>query len=161
MTRNKILWLEDEFKDFAAYLSALFRAGYLVDKVRSVSDAVKKLRTNEYLAAIFDIKVIPGKSDEWIEIDQIKRQEQPDFDTALGFELLQSLFNPTKARVKLNPPLTFNPKQVIVFSVVYDKVKEISSLGIPKDQIIYKANSNLDTLPRLIQKIEKECQYQK
>lgn len=152
---KKILWLEDQYKDFSAYRSALFRAGYLVEFVPSVSETVEKLRKNEYVAIIFDIKVLPGNDQEWIELDKKKRDEYPNFDSYLGLELLYSIFNPGDAKVKLNPPIFIDPRKVIVFSVVYDKNKEISSLGVPEHQVIYKSSSDLSTLPKLIEKIEK------
>jgi hypothetical protein len=39
-----------------------------------------------------------------------------------------------------------------------DKVEEISALGIPVDQIVYKSDWDFTTLPRLIKKIQDECQ---
>lgn len=152
----KILWLEDQYEDFDAYRSALFRADYLVDNVKSVSEAEKKLREDDYIAVIFDIKVLPGDDPKWIEIDKKIRKENPYFDSNLGFELLRSIFKPYEALVKLTPPIEIDPKKIIIFSVVFDKSEEISSFGIPVDQIVYKGESDLTTLPRLIKKIEDE-----
>jgi hypothetical protein len=156
MEIKRVLWLEDQYEDFAPYLITLSRAGYLVDTVRSVSEAEQKLREEDYIAAIFDIKVLPGDDENWIDLDEKKRQENPNFDSYLGLELLYSLFNPQQASVKLDPPIKINPKKVIVFSVVYDKVDEITSLGIPKEQIIYKSVGDITTLPRLIRNIHNE-----
>lgn len=155
MELKNVLWLEDQFDDFGAYLGRLFMAGYWVDCVKSVSEAIQRLRENEYIAVIFDIKVLPGYLYEWIAFDQQKRLENPNFDPNLGFELLKSIFNPEKAEVLLAPPLTLDPKKFIVFSVVFTKTNEIAAMGIPPDQIIYKANSDLSTLPNLVKKIEK------
>lgn len=155
MEMKKVLWLEDQYEDFSAFRSRLFIADYWVDCVRSASEAVEKLRNEQFLAAIFDIKVLPGEAQEWIDLDKQKRKENPDFDPNLGFELLKSIFTPNRAEVKVNPPIKLNPHKVIIFSVVYDKTDELSAMGIPADQIIYKANSDLDTLPKLIKKIEK------
>jgi hypothetical protein len=150
---DKILWLEDQHEDFDAYKSALFRSGYLVDEVKSVSEAEKKLREEDYLAVIFDIKVLPGDEPKWMELDETKRKDNPHFDSYLGMELLYSLFNSSKASVSIDPPISIDPGRIIVFSVVYDKAEEISALGIPEDQIIYKSSSDLFTLPKLIVKI--------
>ncbi len=158
MGLKKILWLEDQLEDFRPYLSALFRSGYIVDPVQSVSDVLKKLREEKYLVVIFDIKVLPGDDEQWIELDNRKRVANPYFDSYLGLELMYSLFNPSKAKIKIEPPVQVDPKKVIVFSVVFDKTDEISSFGIPGDQIIYKSNSDLSTLPLLIKRIEEnEC----
>jgi hypothetical protein len=156
MKIKKILWLEDQYEAFSAYRSALFRSGYLVDFVKSVSEAEKKIKEKNYIAYIFDIKVLPGDTEEWINLDKKKREENPNFDSNLGLELLRSLFHSEKARVKIDPPIELDPRKVVVFSVVYDKTEEISSFGIPGDQIIYKSNADLNTLPRLIKKIENE-----
>lgn len=150
----KVLWIEDQHEDFDSYNSVLFRAGYLVDYVKSVSEAERKLREDDYAAVICDIIVLPGDDPKWIELDNKKRKENPYFDSYLGLELLRSLFHSPDARVTIKPPIEINPKKIIVFSVVYDKTEVISSLGIPGEQIIYKAESNVDTLPRVIEKIK-------
>jgi len=156
MEIKKVLWLEDQYEDFSAFRSALYRASYPVDNVPSVSEAEKKLREGDYIAFIFDIKVLPGGDEKWIRLDKKKREENPNFDSYLGLELLRSLFKQDKARVKLNPPIEIDPKRVIIFSVVYDKTEEILSFGIPENQIKYKSNSDLTTLPQLIKNIQGE-----
>jgi CheY-like chemotaxis protein len=157
MDNRKVLWLEDQAEGLKAYRTTLFREGFLVDNVKSVSKAVKKLTEKDYLAFICDIKVLPGNDKEWIELDKKKRRENPHFDSVLGLELLNSLFKPGSARVTLSPPVEFNPRRMIVLSVVYDSIDEISALGIPKDQIVYKSDWDFTTLPRLIKKIQDEC----
>jgi len=154
MPNNRVLWLEDQFEDFDAHLSELYRAGFAVDTVKSVSEAEKKLRTEEFAAVIFDIKVLPGKDSKWMELDRKKRLECPNFDSNLGLELLHSLLAPDSANVKLKQPIQIEPRKIIVYSVVYDKTEEITSMGVPGDQIIYKSNSTLKTLPRMIKKIQ-------
>ncbi|MFC2146174.1 hypothetical protein ACFLRT_02305 [Acidobacteriota bacterium] len=154
MKVKKVFWLEDQFKDFGAYKSTLFRAGYVVDTVRSVSEAVKKLRKNNYIAVIFDIKVLPGDDPRWIELDEKKLEENPDSDSYLGLELLRSLLNPAIANVKLDPPIKIDSKKIIVLSVVFDRTEEISSLGIPGYQVLYKASSDPKHLVQMIQNME-------
>lgn len=164
MEIKRVLWLEDQYEDFSAYLNMLSRVGYLVDTVRSVSEAEQKLREENYVAVIFDIKVLPGEKKEWKDLDIKKRKKNPFFDSYLGLELLYSLFSPGPNRVTIDPPIPaekINPKKVIVFSVVYDKVAEISRMGIRNDQIIYKSASDLTTLPNVIKKIEKPNGQQK
>jgi hypothetical protein len=158
---KKILWLEDQYEDLSDYLNTLFRADYLVDPVESVSEAVKKLRKEDYMAVIFDIKVLPGDDNEWKELNKRKKDENPYFDPYLGLELLYSLFNSPKARVKLEPPIQIDPERVIIFSAVYDIVEELSALGIPADQIIYKSYGDLATLPGLMRKIERKIENEK
>lgn len=155
MNIKKILWLEDQYEDFAAYRCALFSAGYMVDPVESVSEAEEKIRQERnYIAYIFDIKVLPGDDEKWREFDKNKRDENPDFDPYLGLELLKSLFEKDreKVNVHLKPPVKINAKKVIVFSVVYDRSKEINELGVPEGQILYKAACDLDSIPEVISK---------
>jgi hypothetical protein len=160
MDFKRILWLEDQYEDFAAYRSALYRSGLVTDRVRSVSEAVKKLGDNgkEYTAIIFDLKVLPGSDPNWINFDRRQKKADPHRDPFLGLELLRSLFTPDRAKINLDPPIQLSPKKIIVFSIFSDKTQEIANLGVPEEQIIYKAHSNLDTLPKLIEKIEEECQ---
>lgn len=153
MEPPKILWLEDQIEDLRAYISIIHRFGYRLDHVASVSEAEEKLKNDNYDVVIFDIKVIPGDDPKWIELDKIKQKENPYFDSSLGFEFLFSLFAPQKARVKIDPPIILNPHHVIVFSVVYDKVDEISSLGIPANQILHKSSGNIYTIANMIKKI--------
>lgn len=152
MEIKKILWLEDEGENFSAYRSTLFRAGYLVDVVESISDAIKKLREENYVAVIFDIKVLPGDDPGWIALDQQKLKENPD--SYLGLELMCSLFKPEKANVPINPPIRLDPKKVIVFSVVFDKGEEIASFGIPDYQRLYKSSTDPKTLLKVIESIQ-------
>jgi hypothetical protein len=155
MSIKKILWLEDQYEDFSAFRGALFRAGFMVDPVESVSEAEEKLRQEgDYIAYIFDIKVLPGDDKKWRDFDERRRAENPDFDPYLGLELLKSLFNrQNKDGVKLAPPVVIKASKVIVFSVVYDKSEEIHEIGVPEDQILYKAACDLSTLPQLIKQI--------
>lgn len=155
MSFKKVLWLDDQYNDFGDYSSALFNEGYIVEHVRSVTEAEQKLREGGYIAAIFDIKVLPGDDPKWLELDKKKRTENPNFDSNLGFELLLSLFESPDAKVELVPRIHFDPRKVIVFSVVYDKVWELSALGILGDRIVNKSNSDLKTLPSAIKRIEK------
>ena len=152
MKVKKVFWLEDQFKDFSAYKSTLFRAGYAVDTVGSVSEAVEKLRNDNYIAVIFDIKVLPGSDSQWIALDKEKRKEKPD--SYLGLELLRSLLKPEIARVKVEPPIKIDPKKIIVLSVVFDRAEAISSLGIPGYQILYKATSNPKHIVQMIKNME-------
>lgn len=154
MKMKKVLWLEDQYEDFSAYRSGLYMADYWTDCIKSVSEMVCKLREEKFVAAIFDLKVLPGESKEWIDLDKRKQEENTIIVPNLGFDLLKSIFTPEKAEVKLEPPIKLDPRKVIVFSVVYDYTYEFSAMGIPTDQIVYKANSDMNTLPKLIKKIE-------
>jgi len=151
---KKVFWLEDQFKNFSAYKSKLFMGGYVVDTVSSVSEAIKKLRKQDYIAVVFDIKVLPGDDKKWIELDEKKRKANPDSDSYLGLELLRSLFNPEIANVKIDPPIKIDPKKIIVFSVVFDRTEAISSLGIPGYQVLYKASSDPKHLLQMIKNME-------
>lgn len=160
MNFKRILWMEDQGEDFTAYRSALYRSGRMTDKVRSVSEAVKKLREseNEYTAIIFDLKVLPGNDPGWIDFDQRQKKTNPSHDPCLGLELLRSLFAPDQAGIKLDPPISISPKKMIVFSAIPGKEQEIAAMGIPEGRIIYKSDCDLNTLPDLIDKIEEESQ---
>ena len=153
MEIKRILWLEDQNEDFSAFRSTLFRNGYIVEFIKSVSEAEKKISESDYIAYIFDIKVLPGENPEWINLDKKKKDEDPNFESYLGLELLRSLFNSEKAQAKIDSSARIDPKKVIVFSIVYDKVQELSSFGIPVEQIVNKSSADLNTLPELIKKI--------
>jgi hypothetical protein len=151
---KKVLWMEDQLGDLESYRSKLFRKGYLIDMVKSISEAVDKLREGEYLAYIFDLMVIPGEKEEWRTLDEEKREKNADFDSLLGLELLHSLFEDENANVRFSPSIKIDPKRVIIMSVVQDKMAEITALGIPASQIKYKSDSDLSTLLQIIEKIE-------
>jgi len=158
MDIKRILWLEDQYEDFTAFRSALYRGGRVTDRVKSVSEAIEKLEKNgeEYIAVILDLRVLPGNDPKWIDFDQRQKKADPYHDPHLGLELMRSLFAPDRAGVKLDPPIQISPQKIIVFSAVSDKTKEIAAMGIPEDRIISKTDSDLNTLPGLIDKIEEE-----
>ena len=60
MRIKKILWMEDQYEDFTSYRSPLFRQGCVVEAVQSVSELENRIRNDDYIAIIFDIKVLPG-----------------------------------------------------------------------------------------------------
>ena len=150
MAINKVLWLEDHHNDFGSYKSKLFKASYAVDAVESAAEAVTKLKKDNYIAFIVDIKVPPGEDKEWIELDKMKQRENPGSDTHLGLELLHALFNPDQTNVRLDPPIKIDPKKIIVLTVVSGKTREILSLGIPRQQILYKSSSDSKTLLQMV-----------
>lgn len=157
---KKALWLEDQYEDLMEYSSRLARINYLVDPVKSVSEALEKLRSEkeEYDLYIFDLKVLPGDDEEWQALDDRKRGENPHFDPYLGVELLRFLDKARKEKNELWEKIKFDFTKVIVFSVVNDKdvYYELRSFGIPHQQIVYKSDSKLDTLRNLIEKIQNQ-----
>jgi hypothetical protein len=149
---KKLLWAEDQYEDLMDYSSRLGRINYLVDPVKSVSEALKKLKKEEYDLYIFDLKILPGDYQKWQKLDDKKREENPQFDPYLGLELLRYLYKAKQKQTKLWEEIKFDFSKVIVFSVVNDKKvhDELVSFGIPPDQIVYKSSSNLDTLAVVI-----------
>jgi hypothetical protein len=155
---KKALWLEDQYEDIFEYSSGLARINYLVDPVKSVSEALNKLKKEEYDLYIFDLKVIPGENEDWQALDERKRDENPHFDPYLGVELLRFLDKARKEQNELWGKIKFDFSKVIVFSVVNDKevYYELRAFGIPHEQIVYKSDSKLDTLKDLIKKIQNQ-----
>jgi len=155
---KKLLWLEDQYEDLMDYSSRLGRNDFLVDPVRSVSEALKKLKTEKYDIYIFDLKVLPGDDPEWLKIDETKRKEDILHDPCLGLRLLQVLDKNRKENTQLWKEIGFDFKKVIIFSVVNNKkvYDELESFGIPPKQIVNKSGIDLDTLPKLIMEIQKE-----
>jgi CheY-like chemotaxis protein len=149
MAINKVLWLEDHHNDFDAYKTKLFKANYAVDAVESAAEAVMKLRNDNYIAFIVDIKVPPGDDKEWVDLDKKIQRKNP------GLELLRSLLNQAIANVKIDPPVKIDPGKIIILTVVPDKDREISALGIPRQQILYKSSSDTKTLLQMVKDIHK------
>ncbi len=154
---KKVLWLEDQSENFYAYQSTLFRAGILLDTVKSVSDAEKKIKeeNENYGVFIFDIRVLAGDDPKWIEFEARKHKERPFDDSYLGLEFMHSLFRSPQANVIVDPSIRIDSKKVIVFSVVSTRNDEIHSLGIPEYQILYKASASPQDMLRIIQNIIK------
>jgi CheY-like chemotaxis protein len=155
---KKVLWVEDQFEDLMDYSSRLARIGYVVDPVRSVTDALERLGNQEYAVYIFDLKILPGDDPEWQALDEKKREEKPQFDPYLGLELLRFLDKARQEKDELGKKFKFAFSKVIVFSVVNDKYvyDELESFGIPVQQIVYKSGSDLDTLAEVIREMESE-----
>lgn len=155
---KKILWLEDQYEDFTTYRSPLFRNGFIVEAAQSVSELERKIRKDDYIAVIFDLKVLPGDDEKWLKLDVQKRTQMPYFDSYLGLELLRAIFNPVESEITLVPPIKVDPEKVIVFSVVNDEkvLKELISFRIPERQIVYKSESTIRTLPALLEEMQNE-----
>jgi len=154
---KKVLWLEDQFEDLIDYASRLSRIDYLVDPVKSVSEALEKLKNEKYDAYIFDLKILPGDDPDWLALDEKKRKENPHFDSYLGVELLRFLHRSRQENSALWQAIGFDFGRVIVFSVVNDKkvYDELESFGIPAEQIVYKSNADLDTLANAIEAMDR------
>jgi len=149
---EKILWIEDEYEEIIEYSSRLNRLGYLVDPVKSASEAIDRLQKNNYAAYIFDLKILPGKNEDWLTLDKEKREANPEFETYLGVELLRHLHQAQQEKNDLWQKTHFDFKKVIIFSVVNNKdiSKKLISFGIPEEQILYKPSSDLNTLAEAI-----------
>lgn len=155
---KKALWVEDQYEDIMDYSSRLSKIDYLVEPVKSVSEALKRFEKQEYAAYIFDLKILPGDEPEWQALDEKKRAEKPQFDPLLGFELLRFLKKTRQEDDALWKKIKFDFHKVIVFSAVCDKevYDELQSFGIPEHQIIYKSGSDLDTLMEAIQEMQNQ-----
>ena len=149
---KKLLWVEDQYEDLMDYFSRLGRINYLVEPVKSVTTALKKMKKEEYDLYVLDLKILSGNSSKWEKLDDKKRAENPQFDPYLGLELLRYLYRAKQKQTKLWEKIKFDFSKVIVFSVVNDQkvYNELTSFGIPPEQIVYKSGSNLDTLAELI-----------
>jgi len=154
---KKVLWLEDQFEDLIDYASRLSRIDYLVDPVKSVSEALVRLQAERYDAYIFDLKILPGDDPHWLDLDERKRKDNPNFDPYLGVELLRFLHQARQEKSDLWQAMGFDFGRVIVFSVVNDNkvYDELESFGIPAEQILYKSSADLDTLANAIKEMDK------
>lgn len=154
---KKVLWLDDEVEDLIMFSSRLSRIDYLVDPVKSVSEALEKLQKERYDAFIFDLKILPGNDPYWLQLDGRKIKENPHFDPYLGFELLRFLDKSRQENSDLWQAIGFDFGRIIVFSVVNDKkvYDELESFGIPADHIVYKSSADLDTLANAIEAMDR------
>lgn len=155
---KKILWVEDQFEDLMDYSSRLSRRGYVVEPVKSVSEALERLINESYEAYVFDLKILPGDNSEWQALDEKRRDENPNFDPYLGLELLRFLHNAQQTQNELWQKIAFDFTRIIVFSVVNDRdvYDELESFGIPSQQIVYKSSSDLNTLAEVIKEMENQ-----
>jgi len=150
---KKILWMDDQFEDLFDYAARLFRTGYLLVPVKSVSEALEKLEEEKYDAYIFDLKVFPGDNLEWQVMEERKLNEDTRFAPFLGLELLRFLHKAKAENTNLWKKFEFDFKKVIIFSVASDKCicEELGTFGIPYYQVLNKSLSDLDTLPELVE----------
>jgi hypothetical protein len=153
---KKMLLLEYQYLDLLEYYSRLGRINFMVEPVKSVSEALEKLKNEKYDVYVFDLKILPGDAPKWQELDERKRQENPHFDSYLGLELLLFLDKARKNQDQLWKKIKFDFSKVIVLSLVIDKevLDELESFGIPHQHIINKSSINLDTLPKLVTEIQ-------
>jgi hypothetical protein len=161
---KEVLWLEDQYLDLVAYLCPLFQAGYAVDTAESVSEAVKRLQTKEYYAAIFDLNVGAGDDVKWRALEHELREQEPYRDPHLGFWLLRAMYYPvTQPLLPKNVwPIEIEivnklpPTRIGVFTIVHDniiwgEITESSKIGIPIKQVVRKQTGDLAILKKLVE----------
>lgn len=151
-----ILWVEDQYEDLMDYSSCLSRMGYGVEPVRSVTEALERLEKEKYEVYVFDLKILPGDDPKWQNLDEQRRKEKPNFDPLLGLELLRSLHNARQEQNEAWEKIAFDFQKVVIFSVVNAPAvsDELETFGIPPRQIVYKSDSDLNTLAEVIKEME-------
>ena len=154
---KRILWMDDQYEDLIDYAGRLFRTGYLIEPVKSVSAALEKLVKDRYDAYIFDLKVLPGDDPVWQELDEKIRKGKPFFDPYLGIEFLRFLYEEKKMNSELWRRIEFDFNKVIIFSAACEGNvrEELESFGISKHQMLNRFISDLDNLPQLLKKINR------
>ena len=127
--------------------------------MKIINKAVDKVRKQEVVTNPILIKskyvLLKNESNLTVE-QQKKREENPQFDTYLGVELLRHIFQAKEKQNELWQTIHFDFRKVIIFSVVNNKdiYEELISFGIPEEQILYKPSSDLDTLAEAIEEME-------
>jgi len=116
--RHRVLWMEDEaLSDLATLTAPIYSSGqYDLSVARDVTEGIRCLWTYEYSVVIVDIRLPPGSGQPWIDLWLASGASKPA--SRLGLRLLESLFDPASAAVKLPPPpLWIDPARFAVFTV--------------------------------------------
>ncbi|MEM7130999.1 MAG: hypothetical protein AAF702_32050 [Chloroflexota bacterium] len=93
--KNYVLWVEDDATYNLQYIAAPVVMNPRIDLTLAITatEAIHFLKRRPYDALIFDLRLPPGKQEEWVSLDQKLGQlmEPP----RLGLHLLRNLYCPS------------------------------------------------------------------
>ncbi|MCL5037434.1 MAG: hypothetical protein M1269_10005 [Chloroflexi bacterium] len=130
--KYKVLWIEDQYSTDLNKLYGPIYTSRRYDFVaaQDVSDGIDQIMKSEFQAIIADIRIPPGKKEEWIELFN-QSGGHKDF-ARLGLHLLYSLLGHEKAKVKIeNIPGWLEANRIGVFSVESsEELKDLKEMNI-------------------------------
>ena len=130
----RILWIEDEADgQMADYVDPVIDAEYDLDVEVNATDAIRRLKEDEYDLVIFDLIINAGDDVAWNEYDQ--REHHNKSSGYLGLQLMRAVLSPEKHPLAVRPRIGWLTRdKIAVFSVVTDKevITELRGLGISR-----------------------------
>lgn len=128
----KVLWIEDGANtELFNMLAPIYVAGlHDLTIAADASEAVERLRATEFAVVIVDIRLPPGREQQWVDVYE-KYHENRDA-ARLGLHLLRALFAPAKTSIQLSDiDQKWVPRsRFAVFSVETDLKAELDEMEI-------------------------------
>jgi len=146
----RALWVEDQAETkLMNYAYPAFLAGYQLDVVDNVSDAVSKVEQDTYDAVVIDLIITAGRDKAWTELD--RRNPYNDKNSYLGLQLVRALFAKNFGGPRLSEATRWlSPRKVGIFTVVEDGEvhREIKQYGV--GNVVLKRTSDYTALKKLL-----------
>jgi hypothetical protein len=100
VVKHKVLWVEDgAYHEVSRFTGPVFTSGrYDLTIALDPSEAMVRLNQQDFSAIVVDVRLPPGLDPAWIDLFSI--QPSPPHYRGLGEHLLDTLLDPTNARVK-------------------------------------------------------------
>lgn len=152
----RILWIEDAAYDDldiqAGYMNSM--VGYSLDLATSISDALEHIYNKKYDIIIFDIRVPPGRREEWREL---YLEHGATLSSAkLGLHLIQSLSQDKECSVVIHEvPSWINTKYFGVLTAEPKLSSILHKLNI-ENYMVKTDKMEPFVLAALVHKIEKK-----
>lgn len=110
--KNYILWVEDDATYNLQYIASpvVMNPRYDLTLAITASEAIHFLQRRQYDALVFDLRLPPGKQQEWVRLDQKLGQlmEPP----RLGLHLLYNLYSPRNNGHSIHLPVLPPPPPI-------------------------------------------------
>ena len=119
MNLYKVLWIEDNADNDLYHLaSPVYIDGrFHLDIATNASEAHFYLNTRGYDVIIVDIRIPPGKDEEWLtRFERLQKRNQTN-SNRLGLELLRCIFDENEQQPTLQVQKNLSPKRYGVFTV--------------------------------------------
>jgi CheY-like chemotaxis protein len=119
MSPYKVLWIEDNADNDLYHLtSPVYIDGrYQLDIATNASEGFFYLNTRSYDIIIVDIRIPPGKDEEWkIKYEQLQKQKNTN-SNRLGLELLRCIFDENERQPTLKVDQNLSSQRYGVFTV--------------------------------------------
>ena len=125
MSVNRVLWIEDNADNDLHHLTSpvVIDGRYDLEIARNASEAIYHLNERPFDIVIVDIRIPPGRDQEWRSRQDKLREQKSTNSNRLGLELLRTIFGENGPKSRLRIAQNRVPERYGVFTV--ERMEEI------------------------------------